>query len=56
LGFPGQKPRQIAVLRLLLKYLEEFGSPGSLVKPDMKPGEFKTLLDNRRDIIKPAVK
>jgi D-proline reductase (dithiol) PrdB len=51
LGFPGQTLRQIEVLRLLLKYLEEFGSPGSLVKPYMMPGEFKTLLDNRQDIM-----
>ena len=56
LGFPGQTPRLIALLRLLLKYLEEFDSPGSLVKPDMMPAEFKTLLDNRQDLIKAAVK
>jgi len=35
IAFPGQILRQLKVLRLLLKYLEEFDSPGSVVKYDL---------------------
>ena len=32
IAFPGQTLRQLKVLRLLLKFLEELDSPGSIVK------------------------
>jgi hypothetical protein len=32
MGFPGQRQRQLNLLHLLLKHLEELDSPGSLVK------------------------
>ena len=35
IGFPGQTLRQLQVLRLLLKYLEELDAPGSIVKCDL---------------------
>ena len=35
IAFPGQTLRQLKVLRLLLKYLEELDSPGSMVKYDL---------------------
>ena len=35
IAFPGQTLRQLKVLRLLLKYLEELDSPGSIVKYDL---------------------
>ena len=34
IAFPGQKQRQLKVLRLLLKFLEELDSPGSVAKFD----------------------
>jgi D-proline reductase (dithiol) PrdB len=33
-AFPGQTQRQLKVLRLLLKFLEELDAPGSIVKYD----------------------
>ena len=35
IAFPGQTLRQIKVLRLLLKFLEELDAPGSIVKCDL---------------------
>ena len=35
IAFPGQILRQLKVLRLLLKFLEELDSPGSIVKCDL---------------------
>ena len=35
IAFPGQTFWQLQVLRLLLKYLEELNSPGTIVKIDM---------------------
>lgn len=32
LGFPGQKFRQLQLIRLLLKYVQEIDSPGTLVE------------------------
>ena len=35
LGFPGQAFRQLQILRLLLKHLEEIKSPGTLIEVDL---------------------
>jgi D-proline reductase (dithiol) PrdB len=50
IAFPGQTKRQIKVLRVLLKYLEELDSPGSFVKHDMMAGEPVTLPDLRQGL------
>ncbi len=34
IGFPGNENQQLWVLRILLKYLQEIDSPGSLVELD----------------------
>ena len=34
IGFPGNENQQLWVLRILLKYLQEINSPGSLVELD----------------------
>ena len=34
IAFPGQTLRQLKVLRLLLKFLEELDAPGAVVKMD----------------------
>jgi len=34
LGFPGNENQQLRLLRILLKYLQEIDSPGSLVELD----------------------
>ena len=38
-GFPGQKSRQLHILRQTLRYLEEIDSPGSLVELDLVEAE-----------------
>ncbi len=35
LGFPGQAFRQLQILRLILRYLEEIDSPGTLIELDL---------------------
>ena len=35
LGFPGQKSRQLYILRQTLRYLKEIDSPGTLVELEM---------------------
>jgi hypothetical protein len=39
LGFPGQSFRQLKVLRLLLRYLEEIDSPGTIVELDLSQSD-----------------
>jgi hypothetical protein len=35
IGFPGQTLRQLEIMRILLKFLEELDAPGSIVKCDL---------------------
>lgn len=35
LGFPGQASQQLHILRLLLQYLKEIDSPGTIVEVDL---------------------
>ena len=39
IAFPGQTLRQLQVLRLLLKFLEELDAPGSIVRCDLTASE-----------------
>jgi hypothetical protein len=39
LSFPGQSFRQIQVLRLLLKYVQEIDAPGTLIELDLTKDE-----------------
>jgi hypothetical protein len=38
IAFPGQTLRQLKVLRILLKFLEELDAPGSIVRCDLTDG------------------
>jgi D-proline reductase (dithiol) PrdB len=38
IAFPGQTLRQLKVLRILLKFLEELDAPGSIVRYDLTDG------------------
>ena len=39
LGFPGQTFRQLQVLRLMLRYLEQIESPGTLIELDLSEAD-----------------
>lgn len=43
LGFPDQRFRQIQILRLLLKYLNEIESPGTIIDLDLKKEEDPSI-------------
>ena len=44
LGFPGQVSRQRHILRLLLKYVKEIDSPGTIVELDLSKSDDATLI------------
>jgi D-proline reductase (dithiol) PrdB len=50
LSFPGQSFRQIQVLRILLKYLQEIDSPGCLVELDLRENDDPTVIFTACDI------
>ena len=39
IAYPGQVPLQLRVLRLLLKYLQEINSPGTILEIDLAGGD-----------------
>lgn len=39
IAYPGQVPLQLRVLRLLLKYVKEINSPGTIVEIDLAGGD-----------------
>ncbi|UCH19687.1 MAG: hypothetical protein JSU83_14020 [Deltaproteobacteria bacterium] len=44
LSFPGQSFRQLQILRLLLKYLQEIDAPGTLIELDLTEDDDPTVL------------
>ena len=38
-GFPGQVFRQLHILRLLLRYLEEIDTPGTMIELDLSEAD-----------------
>lgn len=39
LGFPGQTFRQLQILRMLLQYLQQIDTPGTIVDLDLSQGD-----------------
>jgi D-proline reductase (dithiol) PrdB len=44
LSFPGQSFRQLQILRLLLKYLQEIDVPGTLIELDLTEDDDPTVI------------
>jgi D-proline reductase (dithiol) PrdB len=46
LGFPGQSFRQLQILRILLKYIQEIDTPGTLIELELTGDEDPKVVCN----------